>query len=314
MLHSGCKTLRAGGEVHTPGPDDLRLIETYAGRALAPEEIYARAMVLCTGEYDRDHERFSDEVLAKFAESIVGKSLLVGHRRDAAPEGLFYRAEVIQRPSRAPAVKAWFYMLVTPENEHLRKLMDGGVVRYTSIGFRCEKLICDLCGRDVYSHECPHIPGRQYDGRTATGTWQGEAEAVEGSLVYLGSQREAMLTKAWEGEDGKAMDADARAKLLETLEETRMELAAREADVARLEPLAADGERFREELKGDIRALCALAGDRHTWEIHKNRLDGMDAGKLLELRESLRPRAEAPWVARRGGSVCEPDVSAYVTR
>lgn len=312
MIHSGCKTIRAGGESHEPSQRDMALIAAYAGRPLEPSEVLVRAMVLCSGELDRDYERFSDGVLDQFAESIPGKSLLIGHRRDAAPEGLFYRAEVVQRPGRAPAVKAWFYMLITPENDHLRKLMDAGVVRYTSIGFRCERLTCDLCGRNVHSRECPHIPGREYDGRTATATWEGRAEAVEGSLVYLGSQREAMLTKCWSDGHPDALDDEtAREKLLDVAEELRAEVAARDAEIARLRALARDGERFREELRGEVRALCALSGDRAAWEFHRPLVGAMDAAKLMEIRDRLRLRTatNAPRPAAQ-----TPDLSPYVTR
>lgn len=312
MTHSGCKTLRSGGESYQPSQDDLALIAAYAGRTLDASEVYVRAMVLCTGDYDRDHERFSDSVLQQFAETIPGKSLLVGHRHDAAPEGLFYRAEVIHRPGRPPALKAWFYMLITPHNEHLRKLMDAGVVRYTSIGFRCEHLTCDLCRRDVYCRECPHIPGRDYDGHVATATWEGRAEAVEGSLVYLGSQRDAVLTKCWsDGHPDALPEPQAREKLLDVIEELRAELTAREAEVARLLPLAADGESFRRELHGDIRALCALSAGPAAWDLYQSYLAPLDAAKLVAIRDRLR--AHQPSTLQSLAPPPNPDLSPYLT-
>jgi len=79
---------------------------------------------------------------------------------------------------------ASFYTVKTADNEGFRQQIDGGVYSYVSIGFRCEKLVC------------PHYPGKSYDGSAASGTWQGQAEALEASLVYLGAQFGAQFVKS----------------------------------------------------------------------------------------------------------------------
>lgn len=195
MLHARVKRAQVATEPYAPTEEDLALIGALSPLPLAAEQVTVRSMILCSGDYDRDFERFSEEVLEQFAATLPGKSLLIGHRHDAAPEGLFFRAELLHRPGGTPAVRAWAYLPRTAANEHVRTLLDTGVLRYVSIGFRCEELLCDLCGCDLLTAGCGHVPGRDYGGQLATATWAGEAEAVEGSLVYLGSQYDAVMLK-----------------------------------------------------------------------------------------------------------------------
>jgi len=311
------KMLEGGDQAQAPGEEDLRLVQELAGRPVEQDEVYLRSVVLCTGEYDRDHERFSDEVLAQFARTIVGKSLLVGHRHDSTPEGLFYRAEVVPRTGAASALQAGFYMIKTEGNEHIRTLMDGGVIRYTSIGFRCDKLLCDLCGRNKLREACPHALGLAYNGVTATATWAGEAEALEGSLVYLGSQYGAMVVKMVSAEAAVSQDwlslevdrlVDRIGALTEDLRRSEAELAA-----ARVE--AAEGQRAQGELKAELRALCALSGDGLVWRVLEPMLDRMSAGELREACERVRRDAEPVSLAYPRGRQAaskEPDLRAYV--
>lgn len=305
--------MRVGALEHTPDENDLRLIRAMVGAETAADDLYVRSMVLCTGDYDRDYERFTDDVLEQFARSIVGKSLLIGHRHDSAPEGLFYRAEVVERPGATRALKAWFFMPRTEGNEHVRRLMDTGVLRYVSIGFRAEKLVCDVCGRNMLSASCGHIAGREYDGRVATGSWTGAAEAVEGSLVYLGSQYDAMLTK------GASLPRPLQHEELDYYRSRAESLAAllhaRETELAEAGPLIDEGRCRREELRRELRSRCALAGATDLWTSVEGRVESMTApelsalcARLDEKLDWLRP-PDAASQARRESRV---DTSGYV--
>ncbi len=305
--------MRVGSLHHAPDEYDLSLIREIAGEEVASEELYVRSMVLCTGDYDRDYERFTDGVLEQFARSIVGKSLLIGHRHDSAPEGVFYRAEVVDRPGTTRALKAWFYMPRTESNEHVRRLMDTGVLRYVSIGFRCENLVCDLCGRNMLSAGCEHVAGREYEGRVATGSWTGGAEAVEGSLVYLGSQYDAMLTKdaslpgllQHEELDYHRSRAESLAAML----------AQREAELADAAPLVEEAKRGREELRRELRARCGLAGAADLWTSVEGRVGSMTAGELSALCARLDEKLDwlrPPEVASGVKRETRVDTSGYV--
>jgi hypothetical protein len=211
------KIFEAKVDVGEPTDGDLALINGFAKRRLTADEVYVASMHLANTAVDRSFERFPVSYLEQFKDTIVGKSLLIGHDHRAAPEGLFFKAEVMgehgaqstepeARSSQPGAhLKAWFYVVKTKQNEHLRAQVDGGVYRYVSIGFQYEDLVCDICGQSLFSRECPHVPGRDYDGKTGTATYAGNAEAVEGSIVYLGAQYGAELLKARAARDARRM-------------------------------------------------------------------------------------------------------------
>ncbi len=320
MVRTKSKTIEVGGESHTPTAEDMELINRLALTELRPEEVYVRSMILCTGAYDRDYERFSREVLEQFAESIVGKSLLIGHRHDAAPEGLFYRAEVVEIDSptgegRVPALKAHFYMVRTAENEHLRRLIDAGVLRYVSIGFRCEDLICDLCEKSIYSNECPHIPGRTYDGQVCTATWRGRAEAVEGSIVYLGSQYGAEIQKGtWPSEEARRREE--RAVSWAQVAALKALLEERAREIEELKRLAEDGRRLREELLEEIRRLGRLVREEATANRVADALAEASIDEIKEVIEEYERKCDAlypvrPWSVSVRREPREADLEAY---
>jgi hypothetical protein len=99
---------------------------------------------------------------------------------------------------------ARYYMLRSEATAELRRQIDAGVYSFVSIGFRGGAPRCDLCGAP-FAGECPHWPGRVYatpaGERLCTLTWEdldGSAEAVEGSLVWLGAQIGAQHVKGWQ--------------------------------------------------------------------------------------------------------------------
>jgi hypothetical protein len=189
-----------------PGPEDMKLINSFAKKELKPEQVYVASMDLANDQVDRTFERFPISYLEQFAATIVGKSLLIGHDHRSAPEGLFFKAEVVNEGG-VTHLRPSFYVVKTRANEHLRAQIDGGVYRYVSIGFHYEDLICDICGQSIFDRECPHVPGQEYDGVACTATYAGEAEAVEGSIVYLGAQYGAELKKAHEERDTRRLRA-----------------------------------------------------------------------------------------------------------
>ena len=174
--------------------DVLAEVNKFALKPLSADEIWVRRMTLAGDAYDRDHERFSPTVLRQFAETLPGKSFLIGHAHDTAPVGRFFRATVKGNESGKRRLESHIYGL--RDGNGIEPYIDAGIYHSVSIGFKAEKLLCDVCGGDMKSGTCPHYPGKTYDSVTATGTWEGKAEALEGSLVFLGSQRGAQFVKA----------------------------------------------------------------------------------------------------------------------
>ena len=111
----------------TPSEDDLTLINRFALEPLTADQVYTRSMYLANDQVDRSFERFSRQVLKQFNESAVGKSFLIGHDYRSAPEGLFFKSEMVRR-NGVTYLKPTFYLVKTPQNEHLRKQIDGGSI------------------------------------------------------------------------------------------------------------------------------------------------------------------------------------------
>jgi len=188
----------------TPTRSELELINRFARRALAGDEVYVGECDLCNDGVDRAFERFTVEVLQDFADSLPGKSLLAGHDHGSLPLGLWFDARLRCDELGVTHLRPSYYIVKTRDNEHHRAQLDGGVYRYASIGFRAQDLVCDICGKSWFGWECQHYPGQAYnvEGKRVIATARytrsdaRPAEAVEGSIVYLGCQYDAELKAA----------------------------------------------------------------------------------------------------------------------
>ena len=62
-------------------------------------------------------------------------------------------------------------------------------------------MTCDICGKDIRSKECPHLPGLAYDGVTCTATIDEIVDVYEVSFVAVPAQPAAGVTKSLEKDD-----------------------------------------------------------------------------------------------------------------
>ena len=60
---------------------------------LAAEELYVRRMVLANDALDRTYERFPPAVLARFAQTLPGKPVLIAHDKSELPIGAHVRCD-----------------------------------------------------------------------------------------------------------------------------------------------------------------------------------------------------------------------------
>jgi hypothetical protein len=180
---------------------DIQSVQDRALTAVDPENIWAREFYIANDRVDRHFEHFDRGHLQRFADTIVDKSLLIGHEYEGRmAEGLFYKARV-GREGGVVWTLGTAYTIKTAANEHIRALVDGGVQRYGSIGFKPDwaAAVCDICGLPYYmpckdGAMCEHYAGEEYDAEVCTVAWNWkkarpeQVEAYEYSLVYLGSQ------------------------------------------------------------------------------------------------------------------------------
>jgi hypothetical protein len=321
------KVLNVATRAADPTPDQLAQIRPFFLRDFEPEGIYIRQMMLANDQVDRSGERFDTGYLQRFAETIIGKSVLVGHDYGNAPIGRFFDASVERDEQGWQWVAPWFYMPVSAGNELERDNIDAGVWSYVSIGAAVDYggLICDICHAPYYywlandesAPQCPHIVGEAYDGTVCTATWTAErsnmnrVEAVEGSIVYLGCQYEAAVSKsATQSDEARTAklalvdnpppQADQTEVSSMNIEELQAQLSAKTAEcdeaLAQCSDLTAKaeiGERLKARLVDEIKRLSACLGD----EITPTVVDLItDVEKLIDLES----KQSAAWAEKRG--------------
>jgi hypothetical protein len=305
-----------GEEIADPEAALARINGAYALAPLSMEEVDLRHMALANDQLDRSRERFSVAYLQRLAATLPGKPVLAHHDKGSFPLGRFYAAYVARDAETGVTwLMARWYLLRLPENESLRRQLDAGIYAYVSIGFRGGDLICDLCGGSFWG-DCPHWPGetvlREGTPATCTMTWQdtlGTAEAVEGSLVWLGAQvgarnvKEAAPRGPVPGSIGRGdrsppaparrlrKDSDASDAQLQFDFATEQRAASTEH--RERSELAEDGALYRRDLAAEIARLAGLIGAEREAEALCETLASHGAARLKELREEYERRVDA---------------------
>jgi len=319
----------------TPSEDDLRLINQYALAPVSAEDVTVVPIRLANTEVDRTYERFTKACLDRLAETIKGKSLMVGHDYSIAPAGRVFDAEVRKDPegdghylfTRA------FMSNANPLTADVRM----GIAKGASIGFQPSDRICDLCGKDYDGYyksasrraqsdeePCSHIAGRTYDGKLCTLTYGGDLtamEALEESLVWLGCQRGAETSpKGALDPIAKAAHFDAleqspsgKGESMKELEEALARIKALEAEKAALAPLAEESEAYRKWLKGEIARLYTSVDDEAAGAVLLSAMADAKAADLEKVRVGAAER-QKKLLDPRGGAMLNETPAAPPAR
>ena len=91
-------------------------------------------------------------------------------------------------------LKAWAYMVKSPNTNDLILKIDAGIVKEVSVSCRIEKKVCSICGNQ-YNGSCNHILGTKYDDRFCYIKLENPTDAYEWSFVAVPAQKEAGVTK-----------------------------------------------------------------------------------------------------------------------
>lgn len=183
-------------------PDTVQLakINQLAKREHTADELLVGQMRLANNCIDRDRERFSEEVLQGFADTVVRKTLLLDHDTNVnrSAIGKFFAVEM-EKMTLANAIaqtgealqlgpgktevqflSPWFFIPKKGISEQDLARLESGIFDFVSIGFLAEKL----------------VPVTDGQGTTLFHEYQGKSEVREGSIVYLGAQRGAAIKTA----------------------------------------------------------------------------------------------------------------------
>lgn len=311
------KHYEIGGKAIAATSDTMAAINRFAIDTLAESDVFVGEMALANDQYDRSHERFTREYLARFAETLPGRSVLKVHDHYQDPVGRFFDAEV-RKADTGHYLHARYFM---DAKGAFTPAVRMGIAKHVSIGYTYDTRTCDLCGKDYdgwkaapSDQPCNHIAGRAYDGKLCTLTYSGDvktAEAVEGSFVALGCQFGAeTLTQsagacaqkaahfdaqAHKGPQGDAMDP----KEVEALQER---LKAAEAEATQAKALAADGEAYRAHLKAEIVRLHTSMEQAEAGAALVKALDAADVATLDAVRKEADARHAKHFNPRPGAN------------
>jgi hypothetical protein len=182
-------------EIGKPTSADMEAIRSFApDKSVGEEDVFVVSMHLANDQYDRSHERFPVPVLQRFAETIVGKPVMVGHDKSREPAGRFFSGDVVPQPDGSHHLITRSYLDI---NDPLVPKIRKGIARDVSIGATADMRMCDVCGGDWDNRgqktagRCTHSIGHTYEEKLCRITWGGDLakyEAQEGSFVYLGCQ------------------------------------------------------------------------------------------------------------------------------
>jgi hypothetical protein len=195
---AGSKELKFAGfktSSSKPTDDQLKLINRFTRTPFTADDMYVGQLRLANNCIDRDNERFSEEVLQRYAATAIRKTMLFDHGRNvqAGAVGKFFDVMIEKMPLQqanaetgenfqlpANVTEVWFltvsfYIPVKGVDEQTLVKIDAGVYDFASIGFRCESM----------------VPVMDKDGKILFWEYRGtgpRTEMTEGSLVYLGAQ------------------------------------------------------------------------------------------------------------------------------
>jgi len=165
--------------------DEWRIIQKFMTNPekFKKEDVAAYEVKLANNLVDRDGDRFHEDVLQSFKKTLIGKGFLIGHMWGPPGRGRFYAADV-ETMDGVQWLIGKFYLL-KKYNQELIDHVDAGIWNYVSIGFRAPKRV------PIYeSQDSDKVKYWEYQN-----TDKEEAEAFEGSLVWLGAQYGAEIRK-----------------------------------------------------------------------------------------------------------------------
>lgn len=261
---------------------ELELINALSKKELGAEEVFTFSLALCDNEIDRDLERFEVSTLEELAGLFVGRTGISDHEWASARQvARIYRTEIVRVPEKVTAageeyvfLKAWAYMLRTPENGSLIAEIEGGIKKETSVGVSVRESVCSVCGEAA--GQCGHVKGREYGGKLAHVILRGALDAYEWSFVAVPAQRNAGVTKAFSGGGlGGFVESEAG--------------RAFAGEFAELKGLAEAGRVYLGELRGEVLRLCLL-GARDMYEAMAPAVENMGVAELGRLRLALEKR------------------------
>ena len=168
--------------VGQPSPGELELINKhFAKKELLAEDLYSFSV-----DAADDHtltaffsylgtdmiEAFHQDVMARHISQeaeLIG--FLFGHDTNKIPSGTLFQSELVQvvdGEAKLTSFRPSVYMVKDLKTSDIStddyvKAYESGHTEAVSVGFQAGSFICGICGNDMRSMNCPHMPGRWYN-------------------------------------------------------------------------------------------------------------------------------------------------------
>lgn len=189
----------------------LPLINKYTRKALTEEEVYCFPIILCDNDVDRDNECFTVGTLNSLSKLFLGKTGISDHNPKSSNQtARIYDTEVVTDSTKMTSygepytfLKGYAYMVKTNSNNDLVKEIDAGIKKEVSVSCSIEKAICSICGTDRREKMCEHRKGNTYNGKSCYIKLENPTDAYEWSFVAVPAQRNAGVTKKYDGNEVK---------------------------------------------------------------------------------------------------------------
>lgn len=183
--------------------EDLELISKFTRKKPSASELYTFTLTLCDNEIDRDNERFSLKALEELRGLFVGVTGIFDHSMKSCDQTARVYDTYLQTDSsrkteageQYTALKAKCYMLRTPKNQELIDDIELGIKKEVSVSCSVSKKLCSVCGEDIRSSRCSHLPGEKIHGKTCHAVLDEPTDAYEWSFVAVPAQKNAGVTK-----------------------------------------------------------------------------------------------------------------------
>ncbi|MFC1724670.1 hypothetical protein ACFL4T_03515 [candidate division KSB1 bacterium] len=180
--------------------EDIKNINGLENPPLLPvtkERIYIRRCWLAGDAVNVFYGKFRTKDLPRLLGLIRGKSVLVGHRKDTVGIARFFGGSVEKKMTGNVItgkteetnfiVPKFYWIKGTQQAEDLRLNIDGGIYHQASLSWWYRKPTCSICGLDIRSIDCSHIPGKTYNENLCFYFYDDIVDVAEGSIVYLGA-------------------------------------------------------------------------------------------------------------------------------
>lgn len=280
--------------------NELELINKYTRKPLKAQEVYTFTVTLCDNEIDRDFECFNEESLVALKELFVGKTGISDHSMRAKDQAArIYHCYIEKDPTRKnskgqvyTALKARAYTVITDSTKSLIDEIDGGIKKEVSIGCAVNKITCSICGKNMKTHSCSHIKGKNYKGTLCHGILEEPTDAYEWSFVAVPAQRNAGVTKSFTVKEEKSVNTKDIIKCVNDGSALSDEQAKALCDyISELEAKAAQAEVYKAHLTKDIARYAGIimpqVNSKHFTEGCKE----MDIDTLRQLRDGMKKQA-----------------------